>query len=125
MNHGNAAGGSPTAPDFAAALECLDRCSAISLLEQLAAHVTEHCEKIGLCLDHDADISAVLTALQQKSDSYRTEIDRLSTLLRSLQNDLPADIEHTLIHNKELRQAVLSARQADVPARSGKTVEQH
>jgi hypothetical protein len=112
MNQRNAAGGSPSALEFAAALECLDRCSAISLLEQLAAHVREHCEKIGLCLDHDADISAVLTALRQKSDSYRTEIDRLSTLLRSLQNDLPADIEHTLIHNKELRQAVLNKTDA-------------
>ncbi len=102
----------PSAPDFAAALERLDRCSAISLLEQLAAQVTEHCKKIGLCLEHDADIGAMLTALQQKSDSYRTEIDRLTTQLRVLQGDLSSDIEHTLLHNKELRQAVLNKSDA-------------
>ena len=102
----------PSAPDFAAALECLDRCSAISLLEQLAAHVTEHCKKIGICLKHDADIGVMLTALRQKSDSYRTEIDRLSSQIRVLQGDLSSDIEHTLLHNKELRQAVLNKSDA-------------
>lgn len=101
-----------SALDFAAALECLDRCSAISLLEQLSAHVTEHCKKIGICLKHDADIGVMLTALRQKSDSYRTEIDRLSSHIRVLQDDLSSDIEHTLLHNKELRQAVLNKSDA-------------
>ncbi|MGR0482083.1 MAG: choice-of-anchor K domain-containing protein [Candidatus Electronema sp. V4] len=90
---------------FAAALERLNRRSVIGLLEQLADQISEHCEKIGICLDNDVNINKTIEGLRQNHENYLAEISNINNKINSLKlNISPVDIHNAITGSDDLRQ---------------------